>query len=90
MRRSKRKFEERLAENIKSDSKTFFRYVRSKVGSKEKIGPLKDDQGGSVDDDKAMGEILNKFFSSVFTRNDNRIQVSGTCVELSDDGDQKL
>ena len=53
LRRSKRKFEERLAENIKSDSKTFFRYVRSKVGSKKKIGPLKDDQGGSVDDDKA-------------------------------------
>ena len=54
--------------------------MRSKVDSKEKIGPLKDDQGASVDDDKAMCEILNKFFSSVFTRSDNRSQVSGSCV----------
>ena len=90
LRRSKRRFEERLAENIKTDSKTFFRYVRSKVGSREKIGPLKDDQEARVDDDKAMGEILNKFFSSVFTKSDNRSQVSGSCVELSDDGDQEL
>ena len=38
-----------------------------------------------MDDDKAMGELLNKFFSSVFTRNDNRTQVSGSDMELSDD-----
>ena len=38
LRRSKRRFEERLAENIKTDSKTFFRYVRSKVGSRDRIG----------------------------------------------------
>ena len=62
--------------------------MRSKVGSREKIGPLKDDQEARVDDDKAMGEILNKFFSSVFTRNDYRNQVSGSCVELI--GDQEL
>ena len=43
-----------------------------------------------MDDDKAMGEILNKFFSSVFTRNDYRNQVSGSCVELIDDSDQEL
>ena len=43
-----------------------------------------------MDDDKAMGELLNKFFSSVFTRNDNRNQVSGSDVELSDDSDQEL
>ena len=90
LRRSKRRFEERLAENIKTDSKTFFRYVRSKVGSRDKIGPLKDDQGARVDDDRAMGELLNKFFSSVFTRNDNRTQVSGSDMELSDDSGQEL
>ena len=62
LRRSKRRFEERLAENIKTDSKTFFRYVRSKVGSRDRIGPLKDDQGARVDDDKAMGELLKQVF----------------------------
>ena len=69
---------------------TFFMYVRSKVGSREKIGPLKDDQGARVDDYKAMDEILNKIFSSVFTRNDIRNQISCSCVDLSDDTDQEL
>ena len=45
LRRAKRKFEEKLAEGIKKDSKSFFRYVKSKVGTREKIGPLKDDSG---------------------------------------------
>ena len=43
-----------------------------------------------MDDDIAMGEIMNKFFSFVFTRNDNRSQVNGSCVELSDERDQEL
>ena len=45
LRRAKRKFEEKLAEGIKKDSKSFFRYVKSKVGTREKNGPLKDDSG---------------------------------------------
>ena len=32
LRRAKRKFEEKLAEGIKKDSKSFFRYVKSKEG----------------------------------------------------------
>ena len=75
LRRSKRKFEEKLAANIRKDSKTFFGYVRSKIGVRDKIGPLKDEQGRSVDDDRTMGEMLNKFFSSVFTRSDNNDRV---------------
>ena len=33
LRRAKRKFEEKLAEGIKKDSKSFYRYVKSKVGT---------------------------------------------------------
>jgi hypothetical protein len=40
-RRAKRAFEEKLAKNIKEDSKTFFAYVNSKKRSNNMIGPLK-------------------------------------------------
>ena len=68
LRRAKRKFEEKVAEGIKKDSKSFFRYVKSKVGTKEKIGPLKDDNGNVLTDVESLGELLNKFFVSVFLR----------------------
>ena len=45
LRKAKRKFE-KLAEGIKKDSKSFYRYAKSKVGTKEKIGPLKDEDWG--------------------------------------------
>ena len=68
LRRAKRKFEEKLAEGIKKDSKSFHRYVKNKVGSKEKIGPLKDDNGDVLTDVESMGELLNRFFASVFSK----------------------
>ena len=40
VRKSKRKFEEKLAQNIKSDSKSFYAYVRSKQNVRDKVGPL--------------------------------------------------
>ena len=67
MRRAKRKFE-KLAEGIKTDSKSFFRYVKSKVGTREKIGQLKDDSGNALTEAESMGELLNEFFASVFSK----------------------
>ena len=68
LRREKRKFEEKLAEGIKKDSKSFFRYVKNKVGTREKIGPLKDDSGNVLTEAGSMGELLNRFFASVFSK----------------------
>ena len=58
----------KLVCNIKNDSKTFCRYVRSKSRTKDIIGPLKDDIGNIVTNDGQMADILNNFFSSVFTK----------------------
>ena len=41
IRSSKRMFEQKLATNIKQDSKSFFAYIRSKQRVKDSIGPLK-------------------------------------------------
>ena len=40
VRKSKRNFEHKLAQNIKSDSKSFYAYVRSKQNVRDKVGPL--------------------------------------------------
>jgi ribonuclease P/MRP protein subunit RPP40 len=69
-RRAKRSFEERLAKNIKEDSKTFFAYVNSKKRSNNMIGPLKNSQGEVLKNNKETADLLNSYFASVFTRED--------------------
>ena len=72
VRKSKRNFEHKLAQNIKSDSKTqsFYVYVRSKQNVRDKVGPLKDNAGNIITRGFLMSEELNMQFSSVFTRED--------------------
>ena len=45
VRKSKRNFELKLAQNIKSDSKSFYTYVKSKPNVRDKVGPLEDNAG---------------------------------------------
>ena len=70
VRKTKRKFELRLAQNIKSDSKSFYAYVRSKQNVRDKVGPLEDNAGDIIIEGFLMAEELNMHFSSVFTRDD--------------------
>ena len=51
--------------------KFIYFYVRSNSGTKDKIGPLKDDTGDIVSEGKEMCEVLNMFFSYVFTNESN-------------------
>ena len=68
VRKSKRNFEHKLAQNIKSDSKSFYAYVRSKQNVRDKVGPLKDTAGNIITQGFLMAEELNMHFSSVFKR----------------------
>ena len=70
VRKSKRNFEQKLAQNIKSDSKSFYAYVRSKQNVRDKVGPLVDNAGNIITQGFLMAEELNMHFSSVFTRED--------------------
>ena len=67
VRRAKRKFEKKIADNIKSDSKSFYNYVRKKSKVKDKVGPLQDDDVSLVTDNTRQASMLNVFFPSVFT-----------------------
>ena len=61
VRKSKRNFEHKLEQNIKSDSKSFYAYVRSKQN-------IRDNAGNILTQGVLMTEELNMHFSSVFTR----------------------
>ena len=69
-RKSKRNFEHKLAQHIKSDSKSFYAYVRSKQNVRDKVGPLEDNAGHIITQGFLMAEELIMHFSSVFTRED--------------------
>ena len=70
VRKSKRNFEHKLAQHIKSDSKSFYAYVRTKQNVRDKVGPLEDNVGNIIAQGFLMAEELNLHFSSVFTRED--------------------
>ena len=68
IRRAKLNFEVKLSENIKSDTKSFYAYVRSRCKSQVKVGPLVHESGSTITDSKHIVEVLNDYFSSVFTQ----------------------
>ena len=70
VRKAKRNCEHKLAQNVKSDSKSFYAYVRSKQNVRDKVGPLEDNAGHIITEGCLMAEELNVHFSSVFTRED--------------------
>ena len=49
-------FEKKLGENIKTDSKSFNKYVKSKQQVKDSIGPLKGQNGEIISNSKFKAE----------------------------------
>ena len=70
VRKSKRNVDQKLAQYIKSDSKSFYAYVRSKQNVRDKVGPLEDNAGNIITQGFLMADELSRHFSSVFTRED--------------------
>ena len=68
-----REFEKDIAKNIKSDPKAFWRYTNSKLKSRPKLGDLVDEDGKLTSDDNKKAELLNNFFTSVFTQDTSKI-----------------
>ena len=70
VRKAKRRHESKMASNIKTDSKMFYKYARSKMEVKEGIVSLKDEDGRDTADVGKMTCILNQYFATVFTEED--------------------
>lgn len=66
----KENYENKIALEVKTNPKQFWKYVRSKTKSKGKINDLEDVDGNIVTDDLQKAEILNNHFASVFTQED--------------------
>jgi hypothetical protein len=70
IRASKRKMEKKLATVDSRNKKPFYNYVKNKTKTCESVGPLKTPDGHLVTDSRAMANMLNNSFSTVFTRED--------------------
>ena len=86
---SVQRFEQKLGDNIKHDSKSFYKYVKSKQQVKDSVGPLRGQNGEVSSDSKFMAEELNAFFASSFTR-ENTENISSSNVKFKGDSEEKL
>ena len=70
IKNAKRNHEKKIANDCKSNPKTFWKYINTFRKCKEGISPLQREDGSLATDDKEKAEILIKFFSSVLTIED--------------------
>ena len=77
MWKTKKKFEKKLAKEAKKRPKMFYSYLRSKTANRSSVGPLKDENEEVVSNDTGMAIILNNFFASVFTTENDQLP---TCL----------
>ena len=63
-------YEKDMAGKIKSDSKIFWKYVRSKSKTKSTIGRVEKEGGGgcTTTSDEETANVLNDYFATVFTQ----------------------
>ena len=71
LRKAKYYHEKNLAAKIKTDSKLFWAYVRSKLKTKSAIGQLESPDGLVVDGNQERANILNNYFASVFLKEES-------------------
>ena len=64
---AKRLFEKNIANNCKKDPKCFWKFVRNKFNTNSSVGTLLSQHDQLVTDDEDKANILNTFFSGVFT-----------------------
>ena len=68
VKNAKKKLEREVVKDAKNNPKRFYSYINNARKTKSKIGPLKRENGEIVADASEKAEMLNVFFSSVFTK----------------------
>ena len=66
IRKTKLGYERKIASNSKNNPKAFYAYIGSKRSNKSGVGPLQDENGAIVTDDKVQAQMFNKYYASVF------------------------
>lgn len=70
-RKAKAHLELNLAKDIKGKKKSLYKYISSKRKIRENVGLLLNPMGVLVMEDAEKAELLNVFFASVFTAEDD-------------------
>ena len=68
-----RDFERKLACSLKENPKDLWRYCKSKLNNKSGLGDMQQVNGNLTSDDREKAELLNTYFTSVFTREDTSV-----------------
>ena len=68
-RKSKRNFEQNLAKEVKTNPRAFYKYANSKLKTRTSVADLEIKQGRATTN-RMKADELNRFFSSVFTKED--------------------
>ena len=76
IRKVKAQLELNLAAGVKRNKKLFYKYINSKRRTKESLHSLLDGVGNVTTENKEKAEVLNAFFTSVFTSQTSYPQVS--------------
>lgn len=69
-RKAMKNYEKEIASNMKNNPKLFWKYVNSKLKTRQPLSDLMKPDGTLTTSDEEKAEILNNFFSSVFTKED--------------------
>jgi len=67
IRKTKVEMELNLVEDVKNNKEVFFRYIDKKRQGEESILPMINEKGELASTDMEKAEVLNAFFSLVFT-----------------------
>ena len=82
IRNKKNALERRVMMGRKSNPKSFYAYINSAKKTRNKIGPLKNEDGVAVTDPRELAQILNKQYVSVFTRSQDDVEESDLHMEV--------
>ena len=72
----RKKYEMKLAVGIKQNPKSFWRYTSSRLKTKSRVEALRNEEGGLTVDSQEKSEVLSRYFSSVYTIEDDEVPPS--------------
>ena len=72
LRKVKKAFEKKLHKEVKKNPKALYRYINAKKGKRTPITKLRQRNGTNTSNDREAAEELNKFFQSVFVKEEDK------------------
>ena len=67
IRKAKRTYEKKIADEARHNKRAFFKYVNSKLTVRPEITQIKKEDGLYAESDKEIGDAIGKYFNSIYT-----------------------